>query len=408
MSKSNVKTYILVMLSIFLLWRILTVNLTQYAETLKPEDNSILRKNSTNARFEEAVRLAATDSRLGYNLANKLFWENPLDGRSLVLVGLLMERDGKIKQSNHLMQIIARLYANQPETQMQLGGYWARQSNIKLAIEAWGRAMEMQPSLRKGLFPDLLNVVEQPKYYKQVQQSFANSDKWGAEFFVYAAQNAAFPDTLKVLYQARAAGKIPPSAEMLSAYLTTLIHDAFWTDAYFVWLNSLSDGQLNALGNVYDGGFEYAAPEEGFAWRFAKGSGVAVEPQKTHGANGSKALHISFKGLRSINTVLAQQILLLDAGSYQLHGRIKLDHLAAVNGVHWELLCLGNERNLVARSDDIIDKSVWRQFNFTFDLSADCAAQELRLVVDAADAARPNMLGSLWFDDLAIRQLSVR
>lgn len=404
---SPLKTYGLVILGLFLLWCIFTVNMNQYAESLTPADTSAWRSRSSNAKLEEAMRIAAADSKLGYKLASQLFWDNPLDGRPLVLIGVLMERDGKISQSNHLMQIVAGLYANHPEAQMQLGGYWARQSNIKQAIDAWGRAMEMQPDLRAGVFPDLLAVVEQPKYYRQVQQSFANSDEWGDEFFRYAAMNAAFPDTLKVLYQARVDGKFPPSAAMRHAYLSKLISDAMWTDAYFVWLDSLSTNQLAALGNVYDGGFEKDAIQEGFAWRFAAGAGAVVKPQKTHGASGGNALYVSFKGSRSVDPLLAQQILLLDAGNYQLSGRVKLDNIAAVNGVHWELLCLDSGRQLLARSEDFVDKTVWRQFNVSFDVPQACTAQELRLMLDSADAARPNMTGSLWFDDVAIRQLAL-
>lgn len=190
--------------------------------------------------------------------------------------------------------------------------------------------------------------------------------------------------------------------EIRKDYLNRLMRESIWTDAYFVWLNGLSETQQLALGNVYDGGFEQDAPEEGFAWRFTEVEGLSIKAQQTQGASGLNALHVAFKGARRNPAQLVAQSLLLDTGRYSLSGRVKLDNLAAVNGVRWQLICLSTAAEKLATSEYFIDKTQWRRFDFSFEVPDTCPAQELRLLLDSADISRANLTGSLWFDDIAV------
>ena len=393
---------VLLLLCIGLLWRMFSVNMTQYLSTMPTTFAADWPIYTTERVLAQAANLAASNPERAYVIVSHVAQNHPLNARAWVMLGLLVEAKGQTKQAQQLMQWVATMFPNRPDTQLQLGNFWARQSNVLFAMRAWGRAIDMQPALRKALYPQLLTLVEQPTNFVAARQAFAEPSAWADGFFRYAVNNAAYMETLKLIYYARLQTKTPLTDEIRRDYLGRLLRESMWTDAYFVWLNGLSASQQLALGHIYDGGFEQEVHAEGFSWHLAEVEGLTVRPQQIQGASGQYALHIAFKGAKRQPSLLASQILLLDAGPYVFSGRVKLETLSAVNGLRWELVCLTAASTVLATSQNFIDKMHWQSFNLPIEIPADCPAQSLRLLLDPVDAKRTNLSGSLWFDDLKI------
>jgi hypothetical protein len=385
-----------------LLWRMLSVNMTQYLSTMSPTFAADWPIYNTERVLAQAANLAASNPERAYVMVSHVAQNHPLNAQAWVMLGLLMEGKGQAKQSQQLMRWVATMFPNRPDTQLQLGNFWARQSNVLYAMHAWGRAIDMQPALRKALYPQILTLVEKPTNFVAARQAFAEPSAWADGFFRYAVNNAAYMETLKLIYYARLKTKTPLTDEIRRDYLGRLLRESMWTDAYFVWLNGLSASKQLALGHIYDGGFEQEVHVEGFSWRLVEVEGLTVRPQQIQGASGQYALHIEFKGAKRQPSLLASQILLLDAGPYLFSGRVKLESLSAVNGLRWELVCLTAASTVLATSQNFIDKMHWQSFNLPLEIPADCPAQMLRLLLDPVDAKRTNLSGSLWFDDLKI------
>jgi tetratricopeptide (TPR) repeat protein len=386
----------------FILWRVITVNITQHVSRLELPEAKSWHVETNDILLSEANDILFTDPDKAYDLAMKAALREPTDGRALMLIIRVFERYGNSDKAEKLITYVDKLNPRKPDIQLSIGGYWGRQGNLKKAIAAWDVAMQTQPVLSKKIFPELLPIIEQPANYTFFRDAFSKEGQWRDDFFIYAARNATSINTINVLYTMRSVSKTPPTDRMRQAYLDRLFGENRWTDGFFVWMNSLNDKQLSVLGNVYDGGFEVESLEEGYAWRYAKGDGISIVPEQTAGASGAQALHISFLGTQKVKPVIMSQKLLLDARTYEITARVRLDNFSALNGAHWEINCLGTSKALLMKSNGFIVKTPWKKFSQTFEVPENCPAQELKLLIDPVDAKRSNLTGSMWLDDIAI------
>ena len=146
-------------------------------------------------------------------------------------------------------------------------------------------------SLRDELFPVLLNLAEDPAtreiaHAKLLKQRIT----WWPQFFNYAAAKATNVETLRTLFQMQTGGPNAVTTKGLQAYLQRLQRENLWIESYLVWLNHLRKDQLNAVGNLFNGGFEEEISNLGFDWIVTPASQVVVDTATTYGATGHKAL----------------------------------------------------------------------------------------------------------------------
>ena len=155
---------------------------------------------------------------------------------------------------------------------------------------------------------------------------------------------------------------------------------------------------------MYNGGFEAPVTHLGFDWRMSAPRGATVETLETYGAQGGKALHVSFNGQR-VRFQHVLQYLFLDAGRYQLQGRGRPDGLKTERGLRWRVRCVGAPAFL-AESEPFVGSDDWRSFAVDFAIPAQgCPAQLLRLELDGRVELEFEAQGDAWFDDLAIARL---
>ena len=201
-------------------------------------------------------------------------------------------------------------------------------------------------SLREQIFPDLLKLAEDPAtreiaHAKLLKQRIT----WWPQFFNHAAAKATSVETLRALFQMQADGPNAVTTEGLRAYLQRLQRENLWIESYLVWLNNLRKDQLNAIGNLFNGGFEEEISNLGFDWIVTPASQVVVDTASTYGATGHKALRVVFRGPR-IQFQHVHQYLMLDPGAYSLHGRVRPDNLETSEGIQWSIYCVGNTKAL--------------------------------------------------------------
>jgi hypothetical protein len=398
---SPLRWSIISLVALLLIWRVISVNLHQHAEQLNPDNAARWQQQTSALALQKAIQMTQSDPKPALQKAIQHAWKWPTDAEHWLLLAMMLEQQNNTKSAQALMVAMHQLFPRQPLVQVQIGNFWLRQGEVRRTITHWGAAMEMQPGLRSALFPDLLAIAEIPAFYPAVNTAFANAGAWSEAFFLYAVQHAAQLDTLKLLYQSRQTASVTPTSTMQRVYLQKLIQQQVWTDAYFVWINTLNSRALDRLGNVFDGGFEVETPVQGFAWQWIQNEGVRVQPERTLGASGKQALHISFLGTHKVNQAIATQQLLLDPGSYRLQGKFKVENLSAINGLSWELRC-PDVREPIAKTPYFVDKTQWQIFTTPAIIPEGCEAPVLALVLSSADAKRSNLTGSIWFDDLAL------
>jgi tetratricopeptide (TPR) repeat protein len=329
---------------------------------------------------------------------------NPADSRGYAAMGQLLDKAGANALARKAMETASVLGPQRSDVQMDVTVYWTRQGDFPRALQHWDTVLRHQPNLRMRLFPYLLNGAENPANQPAFEALLKHEVSWWWEFMTYATGHATNPDTARRLFAlSRKTGRVMPS-EVLGSYLARLQKDGSWTEAWFVWLSSLSKEGLAQSGYVYNGSFELRPTNIGFDWVYQQNPALVMEVAATYGTTGELALHLLFRGTR-IKFEHLRQYLLLPPGDYFLLGRARPDNLKAAQGMQWALYCLGKNEPLTV-TERFTGLDQWTRFRNQFTVPAGCPVQMLRLELAGRIALDYDVSGSIWFDDLAVEQVS--
>jgi len=390
----------------FLAWRIVVTNMADWFLQDEGPDAAAraLRWNAGNAqaRYLEGLGQTRADPERAMADLSSAIRNNPTDGPAYAVLARLKEESGKLDEAGQAMQAAAQMAPRRVDVQLEVARFWFRRGDITRAMQHLDVALTFGGSLSNDLFPELLKLAEDPATREAAfAQLLKQPVPWFPQFFSFATVNAASVDTLRALIQLHASGPNVATTNGLRTYLQRLQRDGLWVESYLVWLNQLRKEQLNAVGNLFNGGFEEGISNLGFDWIVTPASQVVVDTATTYGATGQKALRVVFRGPR-IQFQHVHQYLMLDPGNYSLRGRVRPDNLESTEGVHWSIYCVGTTTAL-AHSERFNGTDHWQHFASQFQIpSRDCAVQMLRLELAGRSALDYEAKGAIWFDDLSI------
>ncbi len=272
------------LVAVLLAWRIVVTNVSElYLQS--DEKNAaaqVLNWQRTNAQalFSEGIRIAETNppqamARLLAGVRN-----NPTDGPAYAAIALLKERDGQLAEAELAMQAAAQLAPRRIDVQLDVARFWFRRGDVSRAMKHLDVALTFGGNLHAQIFPDLLKLAEAPAtrvaaYAGLLQQPVT----WWPQFFNHAAAKATNSKHCAPCSM-QAGGPNAVTMEGLRAYLQRLQRENLWIESYLVWLNNLRKDQLNAVGNLFNGGFEEPISNLGFDWIITPTSQVVVTPQQ--------------------------------------------------------------------------------------------------------------------------------
>ena len=395
----------------FLAWRIVVTNMAEwFLQDGQPDAATLaLRWNAGNAQARFLEGLSQTKAEPAKAKANLLsaIRNNPTDGPTYAVLARIKEEDGKFNEAGEAMQAAALMAPRRVDVQLEVARFWFRRGDIARAMKHLDVALTFGGSLREEIFPDLLKLAEDPAtreiaHAELLKQRVA----WWPQFFNHAAAKAASVETLRALFQMQAGGPNTVTSDGLRAYLQRLQRENLWVESYLVWLNNLRKDQLNAIGNLFNGGFEEEISNLGFDWIVTPASQVVVDTASTYGATGHKALRVVFRGPR-IQFQHVHQYLMLDPGTYVLHGRVRPDNLETSEGIQWSIYCVGNTK-AIAHSERFTGTDHWQHFTAQLQIPVqDCSVQMLRLELAGRSALDYEAKGAIWFDDLSIARQKI-
>lgn len=394
-----------------LAWRIVVTNMAELHLQSEEKDTGALALNwnraNAQALFSEGVRVANGNPAGALPFLSAAVRNNPTDGPAYAVIARLKEESGDLAGAEKAMQAAAQMAPRRVDVQLEAAGFWFRRGEVERAMKHMDVVLTFGGSLREQIFPDLLKLAEDPAtreiaHAKLLKQRIA----WWPQFFSHAAANATSVDTLRALFQMQAGGPNTVTTDGLRAYLQRLQRENLWVESYLVWLNSLRKDRLNAIGNVFNGGFEEEISNLGFDWIVTPASQVVVDTATTYGTVGQKALRVVFRGPR-IQFQHVHQYMMLDPGTYVLHGRVRPDNLETSEGVQWSIYCVGSAKAM-AHSERFTGTDHWQHFTAQFQVPAqDCTVQMLRLELAGRSALDYEAKGAIWFDDLSISRQKV-
>ena len=357
------------------------------------------------ALLRQGIALAETDPQQAEIVLRAAAEENPANGRVYLALARLREGQGEDGRAAKLVATATHLAPMRGAVQLGAAELWFKQGQWDQGIESLSMALELRPQLRERLYPVFLRLAEDPQTRLGFATLLRNPPSWWESFFAFTAKHAVDTSVAGAFYQTRFQQGQKPTAEERRHLLNRLEKDGRFHEAYFVWPNSLDAEQLDALGNVYNGGFELPLSDEGFGWRIPKIRGAWLESMPTYGAKGERALHVTFQGQR-VRFRHLYQYLLLEPGDYHFRGRVWPDSLQTSQGVRWVVRCMPDSGEILGTSERFLGSTPWRQFVTQFTVPAeDCRVQELRLELVGRYAQEFEASGAIWFDALGITRL---
>ena len=410
-STTTVSLAVLGLVAALLAWRIVVTNMSEMQLQSDDEGAAALAldwdKTNAQALFSEGVRVAKANPAQAITHLSSAVRNNPTDGPTYVAIARLKEDSGNIAAAEEAMQAAAQMAPRRVDVQLEAARFWFRRGDIARAMNHVDVALTFGDSLRNELFPVLLNLAEDPAtreiaHAKLLKQRVT----WWPQFFNYAAAKATNIETLRALFQMQTDGPNAVTTKGLQAYLQRLQRENLWVESYLVWLNHLRKDQLNAVSNLFNGGFEEEISNLGFDWIVTPASQVVVDTATTYGATGHKALRVVFRGPR-IQFQHLHQYLMLDPGTYTLHGRVRPENFEAAEGLQWSIYCVGSTTALT-HSERFSGTDHWQHFTVQFKIPVQgCAVQMLRLELAGRSALDFEAKGVAWFDDISISRQKI-
>lgn len=409
---SGVVTVLALIVGGVLAWRAITTNMAEfYAREPGSAATALLwEPRHPYALYEGGIAQIAGDAGLAARQLTEAIRENPSGGRSYAALARLREASGDVQAAERAMEAAAAMAPQRTDVQAEAAAFWMRRGSVARALLHWDVVLTFDAELRARLFPDLLVLAEHPEALRAFDALLkAREASWWQDFLAYAVANARQIDTVRALFAMRPLA--PDDGRKrhdtaLKVFLNRLQQEGLWTEAYVTWLNTLAKEQINTVGNLFNGGFEYPLSNIGFDWVVQPVQQVSVETISTHGSTGSKALYVAFRGSKTAYRHLRQN-LLLPPGSYALRGRVRPEALETSHGLQWSVVCPGANEPL-ATSERFLGSDHWRHFSVQFVVPANCPVQTLRLELAGRATLDFEARGGIWFDDMIVERQRTR
>lgn len=325
-------------------------------------------------------------------------------GRAASQLLNIYDRSGNLKEADLIAEFTTELWPSHSYVRSRLADYWLKRNNLKRTLAEWNVLMMRSHSLDKFLFPKLAQIIKHSESAAYLTPYILNPPIWWERFFAYILkQKNTSLDSIKFLYQIRIDSDIPLSNRERKAFISRLINESQWQEAYFSWMGGLEPKQLNyGTSLLFDGGFESDSNNTGFDWNLFQHKMASIKTERTFGMKGKKALSILLKDDSRINFNNVHQNIILKTGVYELKGRYRIDTLKAEEGLRWRVRCIENN-SLLGESVEFIGRSPWRVFKLEFSVPNDgCEVQSVRLEASSSYAHKHRFQGKLWFDDMSI------
>jgi len=262
--------------------------------------------------------------------------------------------------------------------------------------------LRTNPDLDARMFPWLASLLNDPGNIGPLSRRLAADPSWRESALIYLSTHAQDFHPVANLFDALVKLGRGPTDHEAEALLGRMAKEGRYEEAYLLWVSYLPPRALGDLGDLYDGAFQGLPGSPPFNWGLFRAPGRTVAIAKPT-PSAKYALHIEYPVETSLE--LAEQILVLPAGSYRLSGQFMVSRPAAGAHLQWTVICAISGATLAATRESGDSASGWRPFSVDFEVPDHCTAQCLRLEGHPGDE-----FGDLsaWYGDLAIQPGSPR
>lgn len=350
-------------------------------------------------RSVKAWQTSAERSSPAPDSARRLLDIHPFSGAALAAMGLGLAHQGDVGGAEAFMNLAVRLAPRDRSIHVWLVDHHAARRDYPQAIAHIDQILRLSPGKGQALFQTINSLLPDDDARAAIVERLLQSPPWRQALVSHLARESRHLPHVAELMNALRKGSAPWPAVERKAWSDRLLREGLAGAAYLLWVDGLPPAQRRVVGNLYDGGFEWAPEAGAFGWQFGRIPGATISRQSGAGANGA-SLVVEFQH-RHVRFQHVRQTLLLPPGRYRFDGRVRLDDLRTERGLRWRVRCLSGPQ--IGESTPFSGRRDWSGFGFDFDVPSEgCEAQVAELVLPARTRGEQWIGGRIRFDDLAV------
>ena len=342
---------------------------------------------------------------------------NPRISQAWVDLADCYERTGRYAQAEQALEQAIAVHTYSPITWWQAGNLFLRRGNLPRMYECF--KMAGQYDLEKlGIAIDIAWKVDPERagiLEKLVPDVLAANLRY-VDFLVSRDQ----VDLARAPWERALKNEVPPETEFKPAssfaYIDHLLAKSRVQDAVRVWDEALQksgrgprDRRLSKEepNLVWNGSFESRILNGGFDWRYLDRKDAHFEADLSTRLDGLKALKVTFGGTNIQFSHLWQIVPVPEPGGYVLELYIRTEGLTTDQTPYFAIEGYPNASGAALRTDRFPESTPWKKLSYQFEVKNKCRAVLLILRRDLSSKFANLLKGTLWLDNVSIRQPAV-
>ena len=318
------------------------------------------------------------------SLAERAAAQEPLAYEPLFVLSRSAADRGDLNGAIRLMEAARRRRPNHILTRLLLMSYYGSSGRYPDALREMDYSLRSSESVRTVVVPELVKTMRTVQGRRALVDVLARQPEWRPAFIValqnQEALNVGEARELLAMLQARQpAGDWSAERDL---YIAALVRAGQASDARALWLQGFPKAERERYRTLYNGDFAGAPRQSPFAWTLRDETAGRAEISRL---GAGAYLHVDYFGGQ--NVILAEQLLGLVPGTYQLAFNAKSDEGIKSGEFYWSVTCIPDGRE-VARVRLNAAQPAFRRFQAAFTVAPPgCSGQRLRLVAEAGDVA---------------------
>jgi hypothetical protein len=290
----------------------------------------------------------------------------PLAPEPFLLQAALAERAGDLRRATLLLNEARLRDPRSKPAVFLLADVAMRQNRVVDALTNIAILARLVPGGSMQLIPSLAQFARTPGAEQQLSAILKDNPKLKRPLLISLANDPANAALVINLAGADAKSTDVESISWKARVVSGLVAQGDYARAYAIWRN-FAGLQPNQAPLLYNGEFKRTPAPPPFDWTYAAGSGGLAEPD-------SGRLHVLYYGRE--NVTLAQQLLLLPPGTYELRSPVSDPN--AGTALSWVVTC-------IKPGTELLDSPIGGA-SLKVSVPDNCPAQTLTLVGRPSDA----------------------
>jgi len=338
-------------------------------------------------------------------VAYSLISASPADARGYSVLGAIEERRGNNEAAQGLYSLAlehskSELHALLRTAQLRLdaGDPAGALDNIDLLLRRW-------PAYWDQVQPVLAALASNKEAAGLLAAKLNQLPPWRSRAIAALSKDPASLGMLRDLIASTSA-EMRNRVDWISerdGVIASLISNKAYTEAYALFLSTLTEQEKSVAGYVYDGKFELPPGRGYFGWRVQRPGAVDVKLGELADP-GQPGLRIRFLDSPARPGVVTQN-LMLPFGQYRLVVGASGSGLRLPKGLYWSIRCAGGRLlvKLPVPEGSFRDTPLETMLDVP---SSDCARQVLSLDTEVrTESWRDRYQGEVRFNDIALTRL---